>query len=1103
MTLRDAATDYVSAGLSVIAARPGTKLPADVCLVPLRDPKNGRQRRSWKPYQEKAADAATVARWFRRDGLAIAIVCGAVSGHAELLDFDAAGNPDGSSRVVYEQWRSDVEQIAPGLVDRCYVERSPSGGVHVVYRCETPVEGNQRLAGRLLSVEVDTAADGQLTAQVQLGGKLKTARRTADGWAVDQVLIETRGEGGYFVCAPSPGYVLMGGDLTALPRLTPTERDILLSAARRLDESPHDEHPPPRRAPAVAGERPVQSEHEQADTPGDDYGRRGDVRALLERHGWTKVGSGENEYWRKPGATDGHHATLKPLGGTLNFHVFSTAAAPFEPNRDYSPFAVYATLEHGGDFSAAAKALAGQGFGRPAKRKERRLREQEREAQLRDVEAGLSALADLKRRADAGDHEVVQQMLSDPQTIDALGVVYRMSRARWEAAKIALRTGPARSTISAEVLGGIERAVREVAAAQRQERQAAIRNRPANLTRVRDVFAKAPLPDDLVVPEGWSVTGGGIFEEVPRRGRTDIEHISGTPLFIAGRLVEQDSGAVTLILVWLDRAARKWKRFACERAKLAQATEIVGPLAEQGVLINTYNRTSMIRWLAEFEAANFDSIPTREAVRRLGWVDRTRFLAGSIYVDESGVRPHVGDDPQAWEAGGVSLIGLDRGERDAIAGYHHRGTLDGWCEAIRPLEAYPRAIIAVYAALASPLLPILRVDPMFIEFCDDSSTGKTTALLAAASTCGAPRESGIGSVIQPWSSSFASIDRRLVLLRHLPMFVDDTQKASDPGGLVKFVYDFSGGGQRGRATQTGLQAASSWCCSMLSTGESRTCDKASDQAGLFARIVTVWGPPFGAPSAEGQAAIAALKVGLESHYGTALPAFVAHLIRERRQWPDLRQRHQGLCADYGANYRELSRERANIAHRLITYLAALELTQQVAMERIALPWEGISVWDELRSSLVEAAGESDRTLAALQHMVNWAAANQQRMASMCGEQDEGRLGDGRRASTPPLGWAGRWDARSDPDWEFLALTPDAIRSILADQNIAPAQAIRKFKDRGWLRLQGDGRSLASVTCMPDGMRVRAVQIRRDAVEMVLGKMPRGVFWSPPPQTGPS
>ncbi|WP_337746495.1 AAA family ATPase [Victivallis vadensis] len=47
------------------------------------------------------------------------------------------------------------------------------------------------------------------------------------------------------------------------------------------------------------------------------------------------------------------------------FYVFSSNAAPFEANKAYSAFNVYAMLEHGGDFTQAAKTLLEHGYGTP------------------------------------------------------------------------------------------------------------------------------------------------------------------------------------------------------------------------------------------------------------------------------------------------------------------------------------------------------------------------------------------------------------------------------------------------------------------------------------------------------------------------------------------------------------------------------------------------------------------------------------------------------------------------------------------------------------------------------------------------------------------
>src|SRR5690606_25311036 len=99
-----------------------------------------------------------------------------------------------------------------------------------------------------------------------------------------------------------------------------------------------------------------------AGRPGDEFNERGDVREVLRRHGWDLVRGGANEYWRRPGKEQGWSATLRE--GVL--YVFSSNAAPFEPDRAYAPFSVYTLLEHAGDFAAAATALRTEGFGQPA-----------------------------------------------------------------------------------------------------------------------------------------------------------------------------------------------------------------------------------------------------------------------------------------------------------------------------------------------------------------------------------------------------------------------------------------------------------------------------------------------------------------------------------------------------------------------------------------------------------------------------------------------------------------------------------------------------------------------------------------------------------------
>ena len=291
------AESYRKAGLAALPAAKAKKRPSIG---------------GWKTWSKRLPTEMEIVAWFANNQDGICIVAGAVSGNLECIDFDAHGE-------LYPAWK---EKVAPEVFARLVVERTPSGGLHVLYRCEEPVEGNRKLA------------------QGMREGKKTT-------------LVETRGEGGLFLCAPTEGYELLQGDYTSLPVLSGDARQALLSAAVELNE-------------CVDELRPTEGTQGQDSAflvkPGDDWCARGDIRPVLMAHGWKYLGvkPDGNELWQRPGKSgDGNSATFN--GQILC--VFSTNAAPFEA-KGYNKFQVYALLEHGGDFTAAAKALLDKGFGR-------------------------------------------------------------------------------------------------------------------------------------------------------------------------------------------------------------------------------------------------------------------------------------------------------------------------------------------------------------------------------------------------------------------------------------------------------------------------------------------------------------------------------------------------------------------------------------------------------------------------------------------------------------------------------------------------------------------------------------------------------------------
>lgn len=320
--LVEAALKYSQAGLSVI--------PTNKEKIPTL--------KEWSPYQKRIATKEEIKSWNMKT---LSIIGGEVSGGLEFLDFD-------SMAEAYPEWAEIVKEQQPGLLEKLVRDKSPKGG-HGIYRCtEVAIPGSMKLAQK--GVEVPGEGIHKYK------GKELQAKRYGDKWFIVPDLIETKGEGGYCLVCPSKGYELKQGDLLNISTITAEERDILVNAGLSCNQWFLPEEI----------QKGYTSKTNDGTLPGQDFDERGDLRGLLRQHGWAFKKNGgvasdgrEREYWARPGKTKGWSATLT---GNIFFN-FSQNGQPFEYRTPYSPFAVFAYLEHNRNFSAAAKALAAQGYG--------------------------------------------------------------------------------------------------------------------------------------------------------------------------------------------------------------------------------------------------------------------------------------------------------------------------------------------------------------------------------------------------------------------------------------------------------------------------------------------------------------------------------------------------------------------------------------------------------------------------------------------------------------------------------------------------------------------------------------------------------------------
>lgn len=320
-TIRETALEAHAARVACLpASEDGTKTP-DV----------GR----WREYTERQPTPDELGEWFPKGGTrtGIGLVMGWVSGFnpppeagddlpprsgLECIDFD-----DREWLHAYHDLAGDAglgelwDRVREG-----YTETTPNGA-HVLYYCPE-IEGNQKLASE-----------------------------PGEGKAV-RTRIETRGEGGWIVAAPSHGsvhpsgdpYVLIAGGLATIATVTPEERAQLLGLARSMDRMP---------TPVASAPRAVRPS--DGDAPGDLYNDDASITTtqVLVEAGWTLVSSRNGaDYLRRPGKSVGISASVGHIAPGIA-RIFTTSTVL--EAKSYDKFGIFAEWYHGGDFAAAGREL--------------------------------------------------------------------------------------------------------------------------------------------------------------------------------------------------------------------------------------------------------------------------------------------------------------------------------------------------------------------------------------------------------------------------------------------------------------------------------------------------------------------------------------------------------------------------------------------------------------------------------------------------------------------------------------------------------------------------------------------------------------------------
>ena len=433
----------------------------------------------------------------------------------------------------------------------------------------------------------------------------------------------------------------------------------------------------------------------------------------------------------------------------------------------------------------------------------------------------------------------------------------------------------------------------------------------------------------------WESADWGIFRDTPNGGR---ECACAHPIMPVERLVNIDTGEVKVKLAFKRSGKdKKWQTTIVGKDTISTSRNIT-TLASQGISVTSTSASVLVDYLNDMENLNYDVIPERQSIGRLGYIPGegfSPFVEGLIFDGDTTFRNLYGF---------VSECGSE---------------VTWFKTALECRKMSVTARIMLAASFASPILSLVGSLPFFVHLWGvDSGTGKTVALMLAASVWGNP---GLGSYIQTFNATQVGQEKTAAFLNHLPYCMDELQLTKDSRGKSSFdVYQLAQGVGRTRGKRNGgVELTPTWSCCFLTTGESPLTN-ASSGAGAVNRVIDIECTANLKVIEDGQRISGILK----RNYGFAGRTFVEKLYSSEKVQDTVREMYQD-------NYKELLQ--GDSTEKQAMAAAAIITADQVATAWIFKDDMELTVKDiqEFLASR-EAVSAGKR---AYDHLCDWVASN--------------------------------------------------------------------------------------------------------------------------------
>ena len=241
----------------------------------------------------------------------------------------------------------------------------------------------------------------------------------------------------------------------------------------------------------------------------------------------------------------------------------------------------------------------------------------------------------------------------------------------------------------------------------------------------------------------------------------------------------------------------RWHEQIVSKAVIAQRSKIP-ELAVCGIAVTSETAKILVKYLAEVEQLNIETIPEVRATAKMGWCeDGFMPYTSALAFDRDGRFDTVFDT--------ITSAGSRKKYMDFILSVRASGRVE------------PR--LAMAASLASVLVKPCGLLPFWVDIWGRTGGGKSVCGMVAASVWADPE---IGKFISNFDDTISAFEAKAGFFNNLPFIIDDTARVrrNFKDDFSQLIYQLASGEGRGRSnTKLGLAPKNTWANTIICSGE--------------------------------------------------------------------------------------------------------------------------------------------------------------------------------------------------------------------------------------------------------------------------------------------